>query len=151
MAKFYRISQRKKQNYFINSFCRPKYNCQGFFSMLLCFYYLIASTSGFTALTNLMSICCPLRHSVYVQFNLYVCLYVMLLPNCLNFVDSKRQISCKWTHHIATFLFFGFGLWSLWDAFHEEGHYLHSCPLLNPRPYFSHYLMQILCNGFWCW
>ncbi|KAK7844276.1 gdt1-like protein 5 [Quercus suber] len=31
------------------------------------------------------------------------------------------QISRKWTHHITTFLFFGFGLWSLWDGFKDEG------------------------------
>jgi len=26
------------------------------------------------------------------------------------------QMSRKWTHHITTLLFFGFGLWSLWDG-----------------------------------
>ncbi|KAL2905034.1 GDT1-like protein 5 [Bienertia sinuspersici] len=31
------------------------------------------------------------------------------------------RMSRKLTHHIATILFFGFGLWSLWDGFHEEG------------------------------
>lgn len=30
------------------------------------------------------------------------------------------QIPRKWTHHITTVLFLGFGLWSLWDAFNEE-------------------------------
>ncbi|XP_022867501.1 GDT1-like protein 4 isoform X2 [Olea europaea var. sylvestris] len=28
-------------------------------------------------------------------------------------------ISRKWTHHITTLLFMGFGLWSLWDAYNE--------------------------------
>ncbi|KAF5745285.1 hypothetical protein HS088_TW07G00868 [Tripterygium wilfordii] len=31
------------------------------------------------------------------------------------------QISRKWTHHITTLLFFGFGLWSLWDGFRGDG------------------------------
>ncbi|CAN6478523.1 unnamed protein product [Victoria cruziana] len=30
-------------------------------------------------------------------------------------------ISRKWTHHIATLLFLGFGFWSLWEGFTEEG------------------------------
>ncbi|KAG9158707.1 hypothetical protein Leryth_023484 [Lithospermum erythrorhizon] len=32
---------------------------------------------------------------------------------------APNLISRKWTHHITTFLFLGFGLWSLWDAFTE--------------------------------
>ncbi|KAG2667225.1 hypothetical protein I3760_15G103400 [Carya illinoinensis] len=35
--------------------------------------------------------------------------------------QDANQISRKWTHHITTLLFFGFGLWSLWDGFTEEG------------------------------
>ncbi|KAF3489884.1 hypothetical protein F2Q69_00054265, partial [Brassica cretica] len=35
-------------------------------------------------------------------------------PRCL-------QIPRKWTHHITTLLFFGFGLWSLWDGFKQGG------------------------------
>uniref|UniRef100_A0A2N9F763 GDT1 family protein n=1 Tax=Fagus sylvatica TaxID=28930 RepID=A0A2N9F763_FAGSY len=31
------------------------------------------------------------------------------------------QMSRKWSHHITTLLFFGFGLWSLWDGFKDEG------------------------------
>ncbi|XP_042962302.1 phosphatidylinositol transfer protein 2-like isoform X1 [Carya illinoinensis] len=38
-------------------------------------------------------------------------------PRC----KSVLKISRKWTHHITTLLFFGFGLWSLWDGFTEEG------------------------------
>ncbi|KAJ4825395.1 hypothetical protein Tsubulata_045274 [Turnera subulata] len=30
-------------------------------------------------------------------------------------------LSRTWTHHITTLLFFGFGLWSLWDGFKEDG------------------------------
>lgn len=32
---------------------------------------------------------------------------------------APNLISRSLTHHVATLLFFGFGLWSLWDAFHE--------------------------------
>ncbi|XP_052311497.1 GDT1-like protein 4 isoform X1 [Populus trichocarpa] len=31
------------------------------------------------------------------------------------------RISRAWTHHITTILFFGFGLWSLWDGFNDKG------------------------------
>lgn len=34
---------------------------------------------------------------------------------------APNLISRKWTHHITTLLFFGFGIWSLWDGFHEGG------------------------------
>ncbi|KAL1218548.1 GDT1-like protein 5 [Cardamine amara subsp. amara] len=34
---------------------------------------------------------------------------------------APNLISRKWTHHITTVLFFGFGLWSLWDGFKEGG------------------------------
>uniref|UniRef100_A0A9I9D1E3 GDT1 family protein n=2 Tax=Cucumis melo TaxID=3656 RepID=A0A9I9D1E3_CUCME len=34
---------------------------------------------------------------------------------------APNLISRKWAHHITTLLFLGFGLWSLWDAFHDEG------------------------------
>ncbi|KAG6496853.1 hypothetical protein ZIOFF_044725 [Zingiber officinale] len=30
-------------------------------------------------------------------------------------------ISRKWSHHITTILFFGFGFWSLWEGFTEDG------------------------------
>ncbi|XP_020585636.1 GDT1-like protein 5 isoform X3 [Phalaenopsis equestris] len=30
-------------------------------------------------------------------------------------------LSRKWTHHVTTVLFFGFGLWSLWEAFTGDG------------------------------
>ncbi|XP_075518541.1 GDT1-like protein 4 isoform X2 [Primulina tabacum] len=30
---------------------------------------------------------------------------------------APNMISRKWTHHVTTLLFLGFGFWSLWDAF----------------------------------
>ncbi|WZZ04121.1 hypothetical protein YC2023_090042 [Brassica napus] len=40
-------------------------------------------------------------------------------PNLFN--PRWLQIPRKWTHHITTLLFFGFGLWSLWDGFKQGG------------------------------
>ncbi|XP_011021785.1 PREDICTED: GDT1-like protein 4 isoform X1 [Populus euphratica] len=34
---------------------------------------------------------------------------------------APNLISRAWTHHITTILFFGFGLWSLWDGFNDKG------------------------------
>ncbi|RWW28640.1 hypothetical protein GW17_00006866 [Ensete ventricosum] len=34
---------------------------------------------------------------------------------------ALEQISRRWSHHLTTVLFFGFGLWSLWEGFTEEG------------------------------
>lgn len=34
---------------------------------------------------------------------------------------APNLIPRKLTHHVTTLLFFGFGLWSLWDGFHENG------------------------------
>ncbi|CAN7127496.1 unnamed protein product [Brassica rapa subsp. narinosa] len=34
---------------------------------------------------------------------------------------APNLIPRKWTHHITTLLFFGFGLWSLWDGFKQGG------------------------------
>ncbi|XP_064965780.1 GDT1-like protein 5 isoform X3 [Musa acuminata AAA Group] len=33
---------------------------------------------------------------------------------------APNLISRKWSHHVTTVLFFGFGLWSLWEGFNEE-------------------------------
>ncbi|CAL9045768.1 GDT1-like protein 5 [Musa acuminata AAA Group] len=33
---------------------------------------------------------------------------------------APNLISRKWSHHVTTVLFFGFGLWSLWEGFKEE-------------------------------
>ncbi|CAI9096266.1 OLC1v1032365C1 [Oldenlandia corymbosa var. corymbosa] len=46
-------------------------------------------------------------------------LIVMTIFSALVGWAAPNLISRKWTHHITTILFLGFGLWSLWDAFHE--------------------------------
>ncbi|KAK4753527.1 hypothetical protein SAY87_001631 [Trapa incisa] len=52
------------------------------------------------------------------------CLSALIVMTILSAIvgwAAPNLISRKWTHHITTLLFFGFGLWSLWDAFHEGG------------------------------
>ncbi|XP_057543183.1 GDT1-like protein 5 [Amaranthus tricolor] len=52
------------------------------------------------------------------------CLSALIVMTILSVVvgwAAPNLISRKLTHHVATFLFFGFGLWSLWDAFKDEG------------------------------
>ncbi|OMP06785.1 hypothetical protein COLO4_07883 [Corchorus olitorius] len=52
------------------------------------------------------------------------CLSALIVMTILSAVvgwAAPNLISRKWTHHITTVLFFGFGLWSLWDAFMENG------------------------------
>ncbi|GAB4828897.1 hypothetical protein Ancab_018558 [Ancistrocladus abbreviatus] len=52
------------------------------------------------------------------------CLASLIVMTILSVVvgwAAPNLISRKWTHHITTLLFFGFGLWSLWDGFHEGG------------------------------
>ncbi|GAA0164029.1 hypothetical protein LIER_19758 [Lithospermum erythrorhizon] len=46
-------------------------------------------------------------------------LIVMTIFSALVGWAAPNLISRKWTHHITTFLFLGFGLWSLCDAFNE--------------------------------
>jgi len=48
-------------------------------------------------------------------------LIVMTILSVLVGWAAPNLISRKWTHHITTLLFLGFGLWSLWDAFNNEG------------------------------
>ncbi|XVE53337.1 hypothetical protein DITRI_Ditri02bG0196100 [Diplodiscus trichospermus] len=48
-------------------------------------------------------------------------LAVMTVLSALVGWAAPNLISRKWTHHITTVLFFGFGLWSLWDGFMEDG------------------------------
>ncbi|KAK7343384.1 hypothetical protein VNO77_12077 [Canavalia gladiata] len=48
-------------------------------------------------------------------------LIVMTILSALVGWAAPNLISRKWTHHITTFLFLGFGLWSLKDAIFEEG------------------------------
>ncbi|KAI3914628.1 hypothetical protein MKW98_005678 [Papaver atlanticum] len=35
--------------------------------------------------------------------------------------DFLQRIPRVWTHHLTTILFFGFGLWTLWEGFSEKG------------------------------
>ncbi|GAB2280096.1 hypothetical protein Dimus_014733 [Dionaea muscipula] len=52
------------------------------------------------------------------------CLLALIVMTILSVAvgwAAPNLISRKWTHHITTLLFFGFGLWSLWDGFREEG------------------------------
>ncbi|XP_021814341.1 GDT1-like protein 4 [Prunus avium] len=48
-------------------------------------------------------------------------LIVMTILSVLVGLAAPNLLSRKWSHHITTLLFFGFGLWSLWDAFKEDG------------------------------
>ncbi|XP_059649467.1 GDT1-like protein 4 isoform X2 [Cornus florida] len=48
-------------------------------------------------------------------------LIVMTILSVLVGWAAPNLISRKWTHHITTLLFLGFGLWSLWDAFNNDG------------------------------
>ncbi|KAH7569861.1 hypothetical protein JRO89_XS05G0009200 [Xanthoceras sorbifolium] len=49
------------------------------------------------------------------------CSQELALPELFDVMRLAGWISRKWTHHVATLLFFGFGLWSLWDAFNDGG------------------------------
>ncbi|KAK6921770.1 Gdt1 family [Dillenia turbinata] len=48
-------------------------------------------------------------------------LIVMTILSALVGWAAPNLISRRWTHHITTVLFLGFGLWSLRDGFKEEG------------------------------
>ncbi|KAL5553487.1 hypothetical protein UlMin_040888 [Ulmus minor] len=48
-------------------------------------------------------------------------LIVMTILSVLVGWTAPNLMPRKWTHNITTLLFFGFGLWSLWDAFTNEG------------------------------
>ncbi|KAJ8445363.1 hypothetical protein Cgig2_010721 [Carnegiea gigantea] len=52
------------------------------------------------------------------------CLSALIVMTILSAVvgwAAPNLISRKFTHHVATLLFFGFGVKSLWDGFHEDG------------------------------
>ncbi|XP_057478585.1 GDT1-like protein 4 [Actinidia eriantha] len=52
------------------------------------------------------------------------CLSALIVMTILSAVvgwAAPNLISRKWTHHVTTLLFLGFGLWSLWDAVKGEG------------------------------
>ncbi|KAL9225778.1 hypothetical protein vseg_001665 [Gypsophila vaccaria] len=52
------------------------------------------------------------------------CLSALIVMTILSAVvgwAAPNLMSRTLTHHIATLLFFGFGVWSLWDGFRQEG------------------------------
>ncbi|PSS30576.1 GDT1-like protein [Actinidia chinensis var. chinensis] len=54
---------------------------------------------------------------------LFGCLSSVIVTTILSALVGKAApnlISREWAHYITTFLFFGFGLWSLWEAFNED-------------------------------
>ncbi|KAJ6689685.1 hypothetical protein OIU85_006039 [Salix viminalis] len=58
------------------------------------------------------------------RFVLSGCLSALIVMTIISAVvgwAAPNLISRTWTHHITTILFFGFGLWSLWDGFNDKG------------------------------
>ncbi|KAF7133539.1 hypothetical protein RHSIM_Rhsim09G0111100 [Rhododendron simsii] len=52
------------------------------------------------------------------------CLTALIVMTILSAIvgwAAPNLISRKWTHHVTTLLFLGFGLWSLWDVVKGEG------------------------------
>ncbi|KAJ9163367.1 hypothetical protein P3X46_023044 [Hevea brasiliensis] len=52
------------------------------------------------------------------------CLAALIVMTILSAVvgwAAPNLLSRTWTHHITTVLFFGFGIWSLWDGFTDKG------------------------------
>lgn len=52
------------------------------------------------------------------------CLSALIVMTILSAVvgwAAPNLLSRTWTHHITTILFFGFGIWSLWDGFTDKG------------------------------
>ncbi|KAJ6322084.1 hypothetical protein OIU77_012043 [Salix suchowensis] len=52
------------------------------------------------------------------------CLSALIVMTIISAVvgwAAPNLISRTWTHHLTTILFFGFGLWSLWDGFNDKG------------------------------
>ncbi|XP_078441202.1 GDT1-like protein 5 [Wolffia australiana] len=52
------------------------------------------------------------------------CLSALIVMTALSVLfgwAAPNLISRKWTHTITTLLFFGFGIWSLWEGFTEHG------------------------------
>ncbi|XP_065880610.1 GDT1-like protein 4 [Euphorbia lathyris] len=52
------------------------------------------------------------------------CLAALIVMTILSVVvgwAAPNLLSRAWTHHITTILFFGFGIWSLWDGFTDKG------------------------------
>ncbi|KAG9443625.1 hypothetical protein H6P81_014965 [Aristolochia fimbriata] len=57
----------------------------------------------------------------YVLAGCLSALIVMTILSALVGWAAPNLISRKWTHHITTLLFFGFGIWTLWEGFKEDG------------------------------
>jgi len=58
------------------------------------------------------------------RFVLAGCLTALIVMTILSVLlgwAAPNLMSRTWTHHITTVLFFGFGIWSLWEGFTEEG------------------------------
>ncbi|KAL7232075.1 hypothetical protein ACSBR2_010148 [Camellia fascicularis] len=54
---------------------------------------------------------------------LFGCLSSVIVTTILSALvgwAAPSLISKEWAHYITTFLFFGFGLWSLWEAYNED-------------------------------
>ncbi|KAK9091190.1 hypothetical protein Sjap_024367 [Stephania japonica] len=60
----------------------------------------------------------PRRH---VLAGCLASLVVMTIISALLGWAAPNLISRKWAHHISTLLFFGFGLWTLWEMVTEDG------------------------------
>ncbi|XP_068659948.1 GDT1-like protein 5 [Aristolochia californica] len=57
----------------------------------------------------------------YVLAGCLSALIVMTILSAFVGWAAPNLISRKWTHHITTLLFFGFGFWTLWEGFNEDG------------------------------
>ncbi|XP_068662806.1 GDT1-like protein 5 [Aristolochia californica] len=57
----------------------------------------------------------------YVLAGCLSALIVMTILSALVGCAAPNLISRKWTHHITTLLFFGFGFWTIWEGFKEDG------------------------------
>ncbi|XP_057988293.1 GDT1-like protein 4 isoform X3 [Hevea brasiliensis] len=58
------------------------------------------------------------------EINCPSCLAALIVMTILSAVvgwAAPNLLSRTWTHHITTVLFFGFGIWSLWDGFTDKG------------------------------
>ncbi|KAK6133821.1 hypothetical protein DH2020_032532 [Rehmannia glutinosa] len=88
------------------------------------------------------------------------CLAALIVMTILSAVvgwAAPNLIPRKWTHHIMTLLFLGFGVWSLWDAFKEgEAEELAEVEKeldaddvkKQSRPFLTHFFSPILLKAF---
>ncbi|KAJ6318284.1 hypothetical protein OIU76_013758 [Salix suchowensis] len=75
---------------------------------------------GGKRIQNLISWPCVTQEDLFCQVA-YRRLIVMTIISAVVGWAAPNLISRTWTHHITTILFFGFGLWSLWDGFNDKG------------------------------